>query len=156
MTEFSDKEGFKYARVLLEEMSARRIREGAEEKWHILVQMSPQVKREGRSLGECVIDYCVVYVLANPLWMKNIACHLSKQRVLQPLSHHITAVLTVSPESTQEKDARHLAVNCCSHLLWYTGYWLVPENWRAYQRDDFNEPRILHLSIHGKALNSLT
>ena len=34
--------------------------------------------------------------------MKNIACHISKQRVLQPSSHHITASLMVSPEGTQD------------------------------------------------------
>ena len=33
---------------------------------------------------------------------------------------------------------------------------LAPESWGAYQRNDFSEPRLLHLPIHRKALNSLT
>ena len=33
---------------------------------------------------------------------------------------------------------------------------LAPVSWGAYQRDDFSEPRPLHLPIHRKALNSLT
>ena len=33
---------------------------------------------------------------------------------------------------------------------------LAPGSWGAYQRNDFNEPWLLHLSIHRKALNSLT
>ena len=31
--------------------------------------------------------------------MKNIACHISKQRVLQQSSHHVRAALMVSPDS---------------------------------------------------------
>ena len=33
---------------------------------------------------------------------------------------------------------------------------LAPDSWGAYQRNDFSEPRLLHLPIHRKALNSLT
>ena len=32
----------------------------------------------------------------------------------------------------------------------------APDSWGAYQRNDFSEPRLLHLPIHRKALNSLT
>ena len=32
---------------------------------------------------------------------------------------------------------------------------LTPESWGAYQKNDFSEPRLLHLSMHRKALNSL-
>ena len=31
-----------------------------------------------------------------------------------------------------------------------------PDRWCAYERNDFREPRLLHLPIHRKALNSLT
>ena len=31
-----------------------------------------------------------------------------------------------------------------------------PYNWCTYQKNDFNEPRLLHLPIHRKALNFLT
>ena len=33
---------------------------------------------------------------------------------------------------------------------------LAPDSWGADQRDDFSEPRLLHLSLGRKALNSLT
>ena len=33
---------------------------------------------------------------------------------------------------------------------------LSPESWGAHQRNDFSEPRLLHLPIRRKALNSLT
>ena len=33
---------------------------------------------------------------------------------------------------------------------------LAPDSWDAYERNDFSEPRLLHLSIHRKGLNSLT
>ena len=33
---------------------------------------------------------------------------------------------------------------------------LAPDSWGAYQRNDFSEPRLLHLPMHSKALNSLT
>ena len=33
---------------------------------------------------------------------------------------------------------------------------LAPDSWGADQWNDFNEPRLLHLPIHRKALNSLT
>ena len=32
---------------------------------------------------------------------------------------------------------------------------LAPDSWGAYQRNDFSEPRLLHLPMHRKALNSL-
>ena len=32
---------------------------------------------------------------------------------------------------------------------------LVPDSWGGYQRNDFNEPRLLHLPIFRKVLNSL-
>ena len=52
----------------------------------------------------------------------------------------------------------------CSHsLYWAQGSsWcenhriLVPDNWDSYERNDFSEPRLLHLPIHRKVLNSLT
>ena len=33
---------------------------------------------------------------------------------------------------------------------------LAPDSWDAYERNDFSKTRLLHLSIHRKALNSLT
>ena len=51
-------------------------------------------------------------------------------------SHH----LTVNPEGIQNGEIRVLALN----------------NEGAYQRNDFSEPRLLHLPISRKVLNSLT
>ena len=33
---------------------------------------------------------------------------------------------------------------------------LAPDSWEAYERSDFTDPRLLHLPIYRKALNSLT
>ena len=33
---------------------------------------------------------------------------------------------------------------------------LIPESWDAYQRNDFSKPRLWHLPMHRKVLNSLT
>ena len=51
-----------------------------------------------------------------------------------------TPAPTVHPEETQEGIESPVA----------------PDSWGAYQRNDFKEPRLLHLPIHRKALNSLT
>lgn len=58
-------------------------------------------------------------------------CHLADTR-LQPLPK-------VSPEKTQ--DVKNSIP--------------VPDNWGAYQRKDFSEPRFLYLPIQSKALKSL-
>ena len=64
----------------------------------------------------------------------------------------------------EEKNTCHLAVSSCSHRTRRT--WkkfrmrkqraLAPDSWGAYPRSDFSEPRLLHLPIQGKVLNSLT
>ena len=41
-------------------------------------------------------------------------------------------------------------------LWWKKQRILAPDNWDACERNDFSEPRLLHLLIHTKALNSLT
>ena len=61
---------------------------------------------------------------------------------------------------------------CCSHqdISHYSHLWgctlrklrmrkhriLASDSWGAYQRNDFSEPRFLHLPYHRKALNPLT
>ena len=50
--------------------------------------------------------------------MKNVPCHISKQRMLQPSSHRIIATPMVSPAGTQDGDkwAAHCqALSHCSH-----------------------------------------
>ena len=88
------------------------------------------------------------------LSMKIVAHCISKQRMLWPSSHQslpntlpfarlsATAATpqTVHPEGTQDEKNRTLAL----------------DSWDANQRNDFSEPRLLHLPIHRKALDSLT
>ena len=95
------------------------------------------------------INYCVI------VWMKNITCHISKQRMLQPSNHHITASWTVSPRELRietgcppSSTLRKLRMR--KHRM------LAPDTWGAYQRNDFSEPRLFHLPIYRKVLNSLT
>lgn len=102
--------------------------------------------------------------------MKNISSHISKERMLQPSSHHNTAALMVNPDGTQDghKWAAHcqvhLAVSHCNHPRWCTlmklrmrKHWiLAPDSLSAYERNNFSEPRILYPPIHRRALESLT
>ena len=96
---------------------------------------------------------------------KKYCCHISKQRMLQPSSHHITAAQTVSPEGTQDgnrmpaiKPSATAAPQRCTlqGLRMRKHRTVAPDSWGADQRNDFNEPRLLHLPIRRKALNSLT
>ena len=69
------------------------------------------------------------------------------------------------PEGTQEK--KKIYPPSSSHSIVATPYgepwgnsgcekWiLAPDSWDAYQRNYFSEPRLLHLPIHRKAINSL-
>ena len=82
--------------------------------------------------------------------------------MLQPSNHHITTALMVSSEGTQDRNrmsATKLSTTAATPTVVHpeetqdesaqdTGLW-------ALQRDDFSEPRLLNLSIHRKALNSL-
>ena len=68
----------------------------------------------------------------------------------------LQALLTLSAKGTQDgnKDCPPSSrrQDCSLRKLRI----LAPESWGAYQRNDFSEPRLLHLPIHRKALNSLT
>ena len=88
--------------------------------------------------------------------MKNTSCHINKQRMLQPSSHHTTAFPEGSLEGTQDRNGMPAIqqYNSCSHphgTSWgdtgweSTGYW-PPESWGAHQRNDFSEPRLLAFS----------
>ena len=72
--------------------------------------------------------------LVSPDWTQEGKndCHLAAIR-LQPLP-------TVSLEETQMRKHRILG----------------PDKWGVYQKDHFSEPKLLHISIHRKALNSLS
>ena len=100
----------------------------------------------------------------------NISCHISKQMMSQSsmivaLQHEL-----VNPEEMEcwkeylPSSSYQTAATPRSHSLWWDlkklRMWkyrtLAPESWGAYQRNDFSEPRLLHLLIHRKVLNSLT
>ena len=81
-----------------------------------------------------ISDCCHPHELVSPEGTqegKN-TCHLAAIR-LQPLP-------TANPEETHAVKTRILA----------------PDSWGAYQKNCFSEPRLLHLPIHEKMLNSLT
>ena len=101
------------------------------------------------------------------LWMKNMACYISKHRILQPSSHHITSTPTVSIEGTQDNchtTLNNLAVNVAAthqqctleRLRMWKHRIVAPDSSDAYQRNDLSYLRLLHLPIHRKALNDLT
>ena len=93
-------------------------------------------------------------------------CPISKQRMLQPSSHHIAASPVVSPEGTQDGNRmpRIKQSAAAAHppdgAPWGDSGWESTGHWPQVaevprQRNDFREPRLLHLPIHRKALNSL-
>ena len=67
--------------------------------------------------------------------MKNIACHISRQRMLQPSSWYTTVLLPPPPR-------------CGKTQI------LAPDSWGACRRKDVSEPWRLQLPIHRKTLNS--
>ena len=75
------------------------------------------------------------------LWTKNVSCHFSKPRMLQLYSHQ----LLEPPASAPWGDFRMKKDRILS---------LDSEG--EYRRNNFSEPRLLHLHIHWKVLNSLT
>ena len=73
----------------------------------------------------------------HPVKKWNISCHVSKQSMSQ--SSAIAALLHVSLRK----------LKMWKHRI------LTPDSWGAYERNDFSEHRLLHLSMHGKVLSSL-
>ena len=73
---------------------------------------------------------------------KNVACHFSKQRMLSAIKPSVIkpsgSAATLRGIQDGEKN-RILAL----------------DSQDAYQKDNFNEPRLLHLPIHKKARKSL-
>ena len=100
-----------------------------------------------------------------PSEWKNVAYHISKERILQPSSHHIIAARTMSPERTQNENRMPSIKLSAIAVTPAMVHPLVTQDgktqdtgpsWDTYQRNDFIEPRLLHLSLHKKALHSLT
>ena len=124
--------------------------------------------------GVCVIFIFSIFTihLTTNIWnkmatcLRNIAFHISKQRMLQSTVIAATSKCKpVSPEGTQEGNKEYLPSR--SHYR-YSLWWalrkvkrwkhriLAPDSWGAYQRSDSSEPRPLHLPIQRKALSSST
>ena len=102
------------------------------------------------------------------VWTKIVTCHFSKQRMLRPSNHQpLQWALMVHPEGIQDAEkqvACHQTLSLCSYPQRCTlrGFRIEKNRILAldssgeYQRNNFNKPRLLHLPIHRKALNSLT
>ena len=97
--------------------------------------------------------------------MKNIACPFSKQKMLQLPSYHFKATQQWSLRELRVKigclpPSSHGAVaipQLCTlrKLRMWKHRILGPDCWDAYQRNDFKEPRLLHLPIYKHTLNSV-
>ena len=111
--------------------------------------------------------------------MKNIASHISKQRMLQPSSHHMTAALMVNLDGEPWQNPGWRQMGCPlpslpssshgNHPRWCTlmkfrmrKHWiLAPDSLSAYQRNNFSGP-IISVAMYGQApihrwaLDSLT
>ena len=83
----------------------------------------------------------------------------SHQPLQPPPLHHSKP----QGNSGQKHNPPQWIIRHCSHSLneatWGDSVWenriLAPNSWGAYQNKDLSEPRLLHLLIHRKALNSL-
>ena len=60
------------------------------------------------------------------------------------------------PAIWQPSDCSHSPRWALRKLRMWKHRILAPDSWGTYQRKDFSEPRLLHLPIHRKVLNSLT
>ena len=74
----------------------------------------------------------------------SISCHINKQGCH---SNQRFQMWISEPEGIQEKQC----LLSGSHSPWLA---LAPDSWDAYKRNDFSKTRLLHLSIHRKALNA--
>ena len=96
---------------------------------------------------------------------KNMARHISTQKMLQPWSHCSRSHGEPWGNSGWRQTGRLLPSSVTAATLqWCTlrrlrvgkNRILAPDSWGAYQRNDFSEPWLLYLPEHRKALNSLT
>ena len=108
------------------------------------------------------------YVKWCSVWMHTEKWSLCEWKILPAMSVNKACcshqVITLQPpdgepwgNSGWNPDAPHLSVSCCSNsngTLW--GYLWEARILTPNQRYDFSGPRLLHLPIHRKALNSLT
>ena len=112
------------------------------------------------------------------MWNENISCYTNKQDMSQPsaisgLQMWMRAPQTViqkmlllpHPHRTPHPRGDWWLLSCwgggmqeaaiCYFSKWTRKQYLAADNWGAYERNEFSEPRGLHLSIQ-RMLNSLT
>ena len=87
--------------------------------------------------------------------------------MLQPSKHHVTAMSMVSPEGTQDRNsmptikpsataATPVPQQCTLRRVRMRKHRILAlDSWGTHQRNDFNEPRLLHLLIHAAAAANL-
>ena len=97
--------------------------------------------------------------------LRNISCHISKQgchshQWLQPSNMSWWAWGNSERKRVsaieQPSDWSHSPMVSLRKLRMWKYRILSPDRWGTYQRNNFRQPRLLHLPIHRKALNSLT
>ena len=111
-------------------------------KWQSTLVFLPGKSNGQRSLGGYG-PHCSKTVIRDLMTKPQ---QISNQRILQPSSHHITATPMVSPEGIQDRNTVSIINRPCSNPLPF-----LPSGSRGtYQRNDFREPRRLHLLIYKK------
>ena len=119
--------------------------------------------------GGMILDYSSgSNIIRRMLTSKNwsISCHISKQgchshQWFQPSNVSWWALRGLGKmKNTCGLAAIRAAATPYSEPQWSSGCdqdrILAPDSWDTYKRNDFSEPRLLHLAIYRKALNSLT
>ena len=87
------------------------------------------------------------------------AISVSKGYLAIKPSHHSHPSGEPWANSRWKQNTHHQALTYPKDAPWGDSGWenriLAPESWGAHQRNDFSEPRLLHLPIHRKVLNFL-
>ena len=86
-------------------------------------------------------DVTVISNYRPPMWAGESWGNTEGKEYLPSSSHQTAATPFGEP---------HGSSGCEKHRI------LAPDSWDAYQRNNFSEPRLLHLPIYRKALNSFT
>ena len=76
-----------------------------------------------------------------PMWAGEPSGFRKEKNTCDPTGIRLQPLHMVSPQGAQDVKKHRIAAQ---------------DSWDAYERNDFTEPRLLHLPIHRKAQNSLT
>ena len=86
-------------------------------------------------------DVTVIRDCSPPMWAGEPSGFRKEKNTCDPTGIRLQPLHMVSPQGAQDVKKHRLAAQ---------------DSWDAYERNDFTEPRLLHLPIHRKAQNSLT